>query len=143
MNRTEGSERAGSPARKKSPPKAKEERPRRPPWWAPDPRPATQIFEDEVFLTKQMLARVLGYRNVRSIDLIVAEDCASEAPCLQPIYLRRPHAEPNDRRPPGAPSFKSVRFRREDVIAYVEKMREPFPADLEWRFGGRREPEGS
>lgn len=138
MSRPKDTAKTETQSREKNAPKTEKERGSRPPWWAPDPRSAAQIFEEEIFLTKQMLARVLGYRNVRSIDLIVAEDCASESPCLQPIYLRRPHAKPGDRRPPGAPSFKSVRFRREDILAYVEKMREPFPADLEWRFGGRR-----
>ncbi len=109
-----------------------------PPWWRSDPRPPTQILAEEVLLTKQMVARVLGYRNVRSVDLIVAEDCASQTPCLKPVYLRRPPAPPGERRPANAPSFKSVRFRREDVLAYVEKMQEDFPHDLEWRFGGER-----
>ncbi len=104
----------------------------------PDPRPPAQILAEEVLLTKPMLAKVLGYRSVRSVDSIVAEDCASDTPCLRPIYLRRPPAPAGGRRPANFPSFKSARFHRENVLAYLEKMREEFPWDLEWRFGGER-----
>ena len=109
-------------------------RPRRAP---PDPRTPRRILEEEALLTKPMLPKVLGYGR-RALDAIIAEDCVSAAPCLRPVYLRRPR--PRDpRRPANHPSFKSARFRREDVLAYVEKMREEFPLDLEWKYGGTRE----
>lgn len=101
-----------------------------------DPRPASQILADEALLTKAMLAKVLGYKSVRSVDLIVAEDCATERPTLKPVYLRRPAIRKDPRRPEDFPSFKSLRFRRDDVLAYIEKMLADFPADLEWKFGG-------
>ena len=104
-----------------------------------DPRTPRRILEEEAFLTKPMLARVLGYRSYRTLDAIIAEDCASAAPCLRPVYLRRPPPGAGARQPEGHPSFKSARFRREDVLAYVEKMTEDFPHDLEWKFGGVRE----
>lgn len=111
-------------------------RPRRAP---PDPRTPRRILEEEALLTKPMLAKVLGY-GYRALDAIIAEDCVSGAPCLRPVYLRRPPPRPGDpRRPSNHPSFKSARFRREDVLAYVEKMREEFPLDLEWKHGGTRE----
>jgi hypothetical protein len=91
---------------------------------------------DEALLTKAMLAKVLGYKSVRSVDLIVAEDCATERPTLKPVYLRRPALRKDPRRPEDFPSFKSLRFRRDDVLAYIEKMLADFPADLEWKFGG-------
>lgn len=104
-----------------------------------DPRTPRRILEEEAFLTKPMLARVLGYKSYRTLDAIIAEDCASDAPCLRPVYLRRPPPRAGARQPEGHPSFKSARFRREDVLAYVEKMTEDFPHDLEWKFGGMRE----
>ncbi|MBI3126733.1 MAG: hypothetical protein HYZ11_03920 [Candidatus Tectomicrobia bacterium] len=98
-----------------------------------DPRPAVQILAEEAVLTKPMLAKVLGYRSVRGVDNIIMEDCASEAPCLRPVYLRRAdHGPPQ----PGVPSFKSLRFRKEDVLRYIEKMQVDFPFDLEWKNGG-------
>lgn len=105
----------------------------------PDPRSPRRILEEEVLLTKPMLAKVLGYRSGRSLDAVIAEDCASDAPCLRPVYLRRPPPRPGAVQPANHPSFKSARFRREDVLAYVEKMREEFPLDLEWKYGGMRE----
>ncbi len=105
-----------------------------PAWSLPDTRPATQILAEEALLTKAMLAKVLGYKSVRTIDLIVSEDCAGESPCLRPVYLRRPSAC-GERRRAGNPSFKSLRFRREDVLAFIRKMQTDFPADLEWRVG--------
>ncbi len=107
----------------------------------PDPRTPRRILEEEALLTKPMLAKVLGYKSHRSLDAIVAEDCASDAPCLRPVYLRRPPPRPGVRQPKNHPSFKSARFRREDVLAYIEKMQEEFPLDLEWKFGGMREEE--
>ncbi len=104
----------------------------------PDPRTPRRILEEEAFLTKPMLAKVLGYKSCRTLDAIVAEDCASDSPCLRPVYLRRPPAPPDVARPANHPSFKSARFRREDVLAYVEKMQEEFPLDLEWKYGGMR-----
>ncbi|MCY4383877.1 MAG: hypothetical protein OXE44_12080 [Nitrospinae bacterium] len=104
-----------------------------------DPRTPRRILEEEAFLTKPMLARVLGYKSYRTLDAIIAEDCASDAPCLRPVYLRRPPPRAGVRQPGNHPSFKSARFRREDVLAYVEKMTEDFPLDLEWKFGGMRE----
>jgi len=103
-----------------------------------DPRTAVQILAEEAILTKAMLAKVLGYRSVRGVDDIIAEDCASEAPCLRPIYLRRVRAGSRGHRPYGFPSLKSLRFRKEDVLRYIEKMQVDFPVDLEWKFGGRR-----
>ena len=64
----------------------------------PDPRPPVQILAEEVLLTKAMLARILGYRSVRSVDLLVADDCVSDSPCLKPIYLRRPPQHETRRR---------------------------------------------
>jgi hypothetical protein len=104
-------------------------------WSRPDPRPASRILEEEALLTKPMLAKVLGYKSVRTIDTIVAEDCASELPVLRPVYLRRPAARRDGKSGPRFPSFKSLRFRREDVTAYIVKMQVDFPADLEWKFG--------
>lgn len=104
----------------------------------PDPRPAMQILAEEAVLTKAMLAKVLGYRSVRGVDNLIAEDCASEAPCLRPIYLRRARPGPPRRLPAGFPSLKSLRFRKEDVVRYIEKMQVDFPFDLEWKFGGGR-----
>ncbi|MFP6890623.1 MAG: hypothetical protein VCF07_12895 [Nitrospinota bacterium] len=101
-----------------------------------DLRPASQILADEALLTKAMLAKVLGYKSVRSVDLIVAEDCATERPTLKLVYLRRLALRKDPRRPEDFPSFKSLRFRRDDVLAYIEKMLADFPADLEWKFGG-------
>ena len=108
----------------------------RPAWSRPDPRPASQILREEALLTKAMLAKVLGYKSVRTIDSIVAEDCASEIPVLRPVYLRRPASRRKGKRGPRSPSFKSLRFRREDVASYIVKMQVDFPADLEWKFGG-------
>ncbi len=119
-------------ARRKPRPKEKAS----PAWSLPDPRPASQILAEEALLTKPMLAKVLGYKSVRSVDFIVSEDCAGEDPTLRPVYLRRPPARRGAARPANVPSFKSLRFRREDVIAYIEKMQVDFPADLEWKFGG-------
>ncbi|MFC1491606.1 hypothetical protein ACFLQ0_03345 [Nitrospinota bacterium] len=113
-----------------------------PAWSLPDPRSPSQILAEEALLTKPMLAKVLGYKSVRSVDFIVAEDCASEDPALRPIYLRRPRVRRGAWRPKDFPSFKSLRFRREDVFAYIEKMQIDFPADLEWKFGGRRNKQG-
>ncbi|MEE9239782.1 MAG: hypothetical protein V3U53_01160 [bacterium] len=107
-----------------------------PAWSLPDPRPASQILAEEALLTKAMLAKVLGYKSIRTIDLIVAEDCSSESPCLKPIYLRRPAGERGLKRARNSPSFKSLRFRREDIFAFIQKMQADFPADLEWKFGG-------
>ncbi len=106
-----------------------------PAWSLPDTRPATQILAEEALLTKAMLAKVLGYKSVRTVDLIVAEDCAGESPCLRPVYLRRPSAR-GEGGDAGNPSFKSLRFRREDILAFIRKMQTDFPADLEWRAGG-------
>ena len=102
----------------------------------PDPRPPVQILAEEVLLTKAMLAKVLGYRSVRSVDLLVADDCVSDSPCLKPIYLRRPPSM----KPGGGynPSFKSVRFTVASLFAYAEKMQLDFPEDLEWKVGGVR-----
>ena len=86
-----------------------------------------------------MLAKVLGYKSYRTLDAIIAEDCSSDAPCLRPVYLRRPPPRAGVKQPENHPSFKSARFRREDVLSYVEKMQEDFPLDLEWKFGGMRE----
>ena len=105
----------------------------------PDPRTPRRILEEEAFLTKPMLAKVLGYKSYRTLDAIIAEDCSSDAPCLRPVYLRRPPPRAGVKQPENHPSFKSARFRREDVLAYVEKMQEDFPLDLEWKFGGMRE----
>ena len=111
-----------------------------PAWSLPDTRPATQILDEEALLTKAMLAKVLGYKSIRTVDLIVAEDCAGESPCLRPIYLRRPSLR-GEGRSAGNPSFKSLRFRREDVLAFIRKMQTDFPADLEWRAGGEQRRE--
>ncbi len=109
-----------------------------PAWSLPDPRPAVRILAEEALLTKAMLAKVLGYKSIRTVDLIVAEDCGSDSPCLKPVYLRRP--SPRDgRKRAGNPSFKSLRFRQEDVLAFIEKMQADFPADLEWKVGGGNE----
>ena len=104
----------------------------------PDPRPAVQILAEEAILTKAMLAKVLGYRSVRAVDELIAEDCSGEAPCLRPVYLRRTSPGADSRRPPGFPSLRSLRFRKEDVLRYIEKMQVDFPFDLEWKFGGKR-----
>ncbi|MEK6710584.1 MAG: hypothetical protein AABZ64_08390 [Nitrospinota bacterium] len=104
----------------------------------PDPRPPMRILAEEAVLTKAMLAKVLGYRSVRGVDNLILEDCASEAPCLRPVYLRCSPSGPSERRPPGFPSLKSLRFRREDVLRYILKMQVDFPFDLEWKFGGER-----
>ncbi len=116
-------------------PRAKKSEP--PAWSLPDPRPPMQILSEEVLLTKAMLAKVLGYKSVRSVDFIVSEDCASESPALRPIYLRRPRSRNVEGRAESYPSFKSLRFRREDVFAYIDKMEADFPADLEWKYGGK------
>lgn len=108
-----------------------------PVWSLPDSRTARQILAEEALLTKAMLAKVLGYKSVRSIDFIVSEDCASGSPALRPIYLRRPRPRNVDGRTESYPSFKSLRFRREDVFAYIDKMEADFPADLEWKYGGK------
>ncbi len=102
----------------------------------PDPRPPVKILAEEVLLTKAMLAKILGYRSVRSVDHLVADDCVSESPCLKPIYLRRP----SNVKPGGGynPSFKSVRFTVASLFAYAEKMQLDFPEDLEWKVGGAR-----
>ena len=112
-----------------------------PVWGLPDTRPATQILAEEALLTKAMLAKVLGYKSIRTVDLIVSEDCASESPCLRPVYLRRPTVDGEGKRS-GNPSFKSLRFRQEDILAFILKMRADFPADLEWRAGKGKERAG-
>ena len=101
----------------------------------PDPRPAARILDEEVLLTKAMLAKVLGY-SVRTVDRIVQEDCAGVDPCLRPVYLRVPHKRRGRSGalfPENFPSFMSLRFRREDVLRYVGKRTRDFPEDLEWR----------
>ena len=125
------------PPAKKTP--VRKRRARRAKQAPPDPRTPRRILEEEAFLTKPMLAKVLGYKSYRTLDAIIAEDCASDAPCLRPVYLRRPPPRAGVKQPANHPSFKSARFRREDVLAYVEKMQEEFPLDLEWKFGGMRE----
>ncbi len=119
-----GTAKAGGRRKKNTPPV----------WSLPDTRPATRILAEEALLTKAMLAKVLGYKSVRTVDLIVSEDCASESPCLRPVYLRRPTMDGEGRRS-GNPSFKSLRFRQEDILAFIRKMQADFPADLEWRAG--------
>ncbi len=86
-------------------------------------------------LTKPMLAKVFGYKSVRSVDFLVAEDCVSDNPILRPVYLRRPPSDGEIEGPENLPSLKSLRFRREDVTAYIKKMQLDYPVDLEWKFG--------
>jgi|APSaa5957512622_1039677.scaffolds.fasta_scaffold120046_1 hypothetical protein len=95
-------------------------------WSRPDKRSPDQILREEALLTKPMLAKVFGYKSVRSVDFLVAEDCVSDNPMLKPVYLRCPE---------NIPSLKSLRFRREDVADYIKKMQHDFPVDLEWKFG--------
>lgn len=107
----------------------------RPAWSRPDSRSPDRILREEALLTKPMLAKVFGYKSVRSVDFLVAEDCVSDNPMLRPVYLRRAPADEEVEGPENLPSLKSLRFRREDVIAYIKKMQLDFPVDLEWKFG--------
>lgn len=105
----------------------------------PDPRPAARILEEEALLTKAMLAKVFGYGSVRSVNRLIEDDCAGADPCLKPVYLRVPHKRRGRSGalfPENFPSFRSLRFRREDVLRYIAKMQRGFPEDLEWRTGG-------
>ncbi len=108
------------------------------PWESPDPRSPQKILEEEALLTKRMLAKIFGYKSVRSVERIIEDDCVSGAPCLKPIYIHTPHRRRGRSGvlfPQDFPSFQSLRFRREDVVAYLKKHQRAFPVDLEGALG--------